>query len=272
MNRPTTPEFPGFALPGTDFAAVRDGRRAVPFYLPVDLSIARSIAAGTQLVVPLAGNSFYSDPVVDATGLPVGGVAVVHFQDANLNPAGTPFTVAPQFIARVPFTQLLIENPAQPGKRAVFIYGVDVDFTPGINAQVSISGAVGVRSLGQNYGAKFSSSASIGIAGTEQVFAAAANLNGAIVHRAQVANLYASLVGGLVSCGLHAHTVAPAAVTDGDLILIDSDMMHNGSASGSATGKIEMPLLVPAGRGIWSFNSVGIAQNGGRRSVLYTIL
>lgn len=145
MN-PFLTRFAGFRAPSSDMQAVRDDRRARPLYVELDLSTARSIAANTAELVEIAGNSFYADPIIDSAGSSIGGVAIVHFQDVTLGAQGTPFTVQPQFIARVPFTKLLVENPAQPGKRLRIIYGVDVDFQPGINAQVSIVAPVALDS------------------------------------------------------------------------------------------------------------------------------
>lgn len=147
MNqKPPSPTFGGVTPPSSDFQATRDGRRGVPLRLDVDLSVARSIAGGNALVIGIAGNSFYSDPIIDlTTGLPIGGNVVAQFEDVTLTGSSVGrFTVAPQFIARIPFTRILIEHPAQPGKFARLIYGTDIDFTPGINAQVSITGTVSV--------------------------------------------------------------------------------------------------------------------------------
>lgn len=268
MTRRIPPQFPGFSQPSIDFAAVRDSRRAVPFYLPVDLSVARSIAAGTQLVVPIAGNSFYSDPLVDGAGAAIGGVAVVHFQDTNLNPAGTPFTVAPQFIARVPFTQLLIENPAQAGKSARFIYGVDVDFTPGINAQVSITGIVSGQDVGTPYGVKFTSTATINLGATELVLAAGSNLAGVRVVRG--AGYNSNTGGPTVGQALHAHTGAPAAITDGDILLLEAEHELYAAAFFSKAAALNQPLQIVAGKGLWWRNSTGV-NLAGVRHLLYTI-
>ena len=262
--------FPGIRRPSLDFQDVRDGRRSTPFYVDVDLSTARSIAAGTQLVLPIAGNSFYADPVVDSSGNAIGGVAVVHFQDTTLNPQGTPFTVYSQFIAQVPFTQVLIENPAQTGKRLRIIYGVDVDFRPGINAQVNITNTVTTTSGGQAYGAKFSSTTALAAGATENIFAVGANANGVIVHD------------GFVFCGngttdlgsitaLHAHTAAPAAWTDGDILIRPFDQITVNGASFRQAGKMATPLLMPANKGLWFRNHGSQLEILAVRHVLYTV-
>lgn len=125
--------------PSTDFAAVRDGRNSLPLWLDIDLTSARSIAAGTALSINIAGNSFYIDQ--DTANV---GNATVHFQDTNLGASSAPLFVSAGFIANVPFTQILIENNAQAGKRLRIFYGVDIDFQAGINASIAISGTVDI--------------------------------------------------------------------------------------------------------------------------------
>lgn len=124
-----------------DFSKVRDGRNSMPLWLDIDLSVARSITgtgANAALCINVAGNSFYSDQNA------LQGVATVHFQDTNLSTASAPITVNPGFIANVPYTQLLIENSAQPGYRMRLFYGVDVDFQPGTGGQVTVAGSVSI--------------------------------------------------------------------------------------------------------------------------------
>ena len=114
-----TPVFPGFETPSIDFNPVRDERRAKLFFVDVDLTTARNLAATTAEILNIAGNSFYVDQ--DPTNT---GAAIVHFQDVTLSRASAPVYTGPGFIARVPFTQLLIENIAQPGKRLRIFYGI----------------------------------------------------------------------------------------------------------------------------------------------------
>lgn len=125
---------------GVDFGAVRDGRSATLFYVDVNLTTARSIAAGTALIVEFAGDTFYCD--LDPNNE---GAAVIHIQDTALSARTAPVYVTPGFIAKVPFTQLLIENVAQTGKRLRLFYGVGVDFQAGAGASVNVSGTVSVQ-------------------------------------------------------------------------------------------------------------------------------
>lgn len=118
--------------PSSNFAAVRDGRFRGVDYFDVDLSTARIAgnSATPALVLPCAGNSFY----VDAD--PNNGYAVFHFQDTNLDRAPAPLFCASGSIFNLPFTQLLIENVAQAGKKLRFFYGTDVDFVAGGLSQI----------------------------------------------------------------------------------------------------------------------------------------
>lgn len=138
------PIFAGFQKPSIDMDAVRDGRRAPIFYIDIPLDSTFSIAGGNALVLPISGNSFYIDQ-----DLSVAGNAYVHFQDTNLQASSVPLYVGAGFIAKVPFTQLLIENKtAQAGKIIRIVYGVDIDFTAGVNATIAITDQPPVRFSG----------------------------------------------------------------------------------------------------------------------------
>lgn len=115
-----------------DFGEVRDGRRATPLYIDIDLSV--PYANGR--VINIAGNSVYVDP--DPLN---SGFATVYFEDVALQ-AATPFYVSGGFIANVPFTQLRIVNVGQPGKFLRIFYGVDVDFRAGSTNKLVLDGFV----------------------------------------------------------------------------------------------------------------------------------
>lgn len=138
------PLFKGFTSPSIDMDAVRDGRRAPLLYVDVPLDSTFSIAGGNPVILPISGNSFYIDQDTS-----VAGVGYVHFQDTNLQSASAPVFVGAGFIANVPFTKILIENKlAQPGKILRIIYGVDVDFTAGVNATIAVTDQAPVRFAG----------------------------------------------------------------------------------------------------------------------------
>jgi hypothetical protein len=138
------PIFAGFQKPSIDMDAVRDGRRAPLMYLDIPLDSTFTISAGNPMILPISGNSFYIDQDPSIVGN-----ATVHFQDTNLQTSSAPIYVGAGFIAKVPFTQLLIENKtAQAGKVLRIVYGTDVDFTAGVNATIAISDQPPVRFTG----------------------------------------------------------------------------------------------------------------------------
>lgn len=136
----TALKFPGLREPSTPFDEVRDGRRSLPLWLDIDLSSARSITDGSHLIINISGNSFYID--ADTSNI---GNATIHFQDVSLGSADAPIFVSAGFIANVPFTQIMVENTAQAGKRLRIFYGVDIDFQAGVNTSISAINTTQVR-------------------------------------------------------------------------------------------------------------------------------
>jgi hypothetical protein len=118
------PRFDGFLPPSNDFDEIRKGFRRLPDYFDIALDNARSIAALTALVIPVAANSFYIDQNPTITGN-----ATIHFQDSFLG-LSTPIYVSAGFLSGWAFTQLIVENAAQPGKILRVIYGTDIKFIP----------------------------------------------------------------------------------------------------------------------------------------------
>lgn len=181
---------PFLKAPSDDFAAVRDGRKSMPLWLDVDLSSARSIAAGTAQVINIAGNSFYIDADTENVG-----DARVHFQDATLNNASAPIYVSAGSIMTVPFTQILIENDAQPGKRLRILYGVDIDFRAGVNASIN--------AINQSQVRKTFASTNLSI-GTASTVIQAANLNRdymLLQNNHATANLWVKVDGSVAAVG-----------------------------------------------------------------------
>lgn len=143
-DRKPLPAFPGIEAPSIDLDAVRDGRRAPMMFIDVPLGNVFGIASGNPVILPISGNSFYIDQ--DTT---VVGTATVHFQDTNLGSKSVPIFAGAGFIAKVPFTQILIENnTAQAGKVLRIVYGVDIDFTAGVNATIAVTDQTPVRFTG----------------------------------------------------------------------------------------------------------------------------
>src|SRR4051812_20540987 len=112
--------FPGVRPASIDFQAVRDGRRSLPLQFEISLAAARSLAngitsditdaTGKALQLNIAGNIFYCDPIIDATGTAIGGVAVAHFQDTALSAGlATSLTILPGGKHLIPFTTVTLE-------------------------------------------------------------------------------------------------------------------------------------------------------------------
>lgn len=255
--------------PSTDFAAVRDGRQSMPLYIDVDLTTARSISGNNPLILNIAGNSFYTD--ADTTN---GGNAIVHFQDTNLGNASAPFFVSPGFIANVGFTQLLIENAAQAGKRMRIFYGVDIDFQAGVNASIAITGSVNVNNLpaapanivdaGYTYGASYKSVTAMAANTPDTIIAPGANVNGAIIWDAGFFDVHSAF--GQIA--MIAKNAAPTTVIDGDVLLIAENFVAG--ASNYSSGKLEKSVKIPAGKGLYYIQNG--TQTGSHRFCNYTLL
>ncbi len=262
-------DFPGYRRPALDFLSVRDQLRALPFYRELDLSVARSIAAGTQEIIELAGNSFYVDPIIDASGNSIGGVAVARFEDTRLSAPSTPFTIRDNFNARIPFTRILIENPAQAGKRLRIIYGVDVDFVPGFSASVSIAGNVTTVDGGLTYGATFSDNTALGANAARTLIAPAANVNGIVL--ANVQGFGENAVGGVQIATLLAKAgAAPATLIDGDVLAV-GEVTATSNTINACFINLAGPIRITAGKGLYWFNG-GNAELVGLRGGQYTAL
>lgn len=226
--------------PSTDFSAVRDGRNSQYFYVDVDLSSARSVAAGTALVLNVSGNSFYCD------ANPSDGNCYIHFQDTNFDRAPAPLYVSPGVIFNLPFTRFLLENTAQTGKKVRLVYGIDVDFQPGSVAQIAVTSSGGYMSIrpetpnGWHY-----RNTALAANTAETVFTPASNAGGAVLINAGGF----TYVGASISFpSLIAHTSTPSAITDGLLLFSAIDSAGTGYAMG---GMLDMPLSIPAGYGLY---------------------
>lgn len=265
-----------FLSPNVGFDAVRDGRRAPIFYYDVDLSIARSKAAGTHLVVNIAGDSFAADLDPDFQGS-----ATVYFQDTTISGAApAPVYIAPGQIINAPFTQLLIENKSQPGKRLRFFYGVGVDFQSSTSGQVTVAGTVSIidgekaRTL---TGTQFAGSAISGAtAGTYQnvqlwnpagsgrnliVRNAAMNAINAgtnTLYHAPASNALANVVSNAIAnkfVGNSTASVAEIRVQEtGAINSLNGGIFFQTTANGGSAPTIQMPIfgavVVPPGRGL----------------------
>ncbi len=244
--------------PSTDFGSVRDGRNSQVFYVDVALDTARTAGgsgANAALVLPISGNAFYCD------ANPGDGNAYVHFQDTNFDRGPTPLYVSPGVIFNIPFTRVLIENTAQPGKKIRIVYGIDVDFQPGSVAQIAVTNSGGYTAMRPESSTGFFSSVSaIAALTAETFFTPAQNPNGAIILAAGFNSTEAAANGSAFIC----HTAAPANFTTGEIIL-GSNRVLSGAAQGDI-GTLSIPQYVPAGKGLYYLTgAAGGASNANLR-------
>lgn len=238
--------------PSTDFRAVRDQRTAPDFYFDIDLTTARSASAGTAIIVNVAGNSFYCD------ANPIDGNAVVHFQDTSLDRVSTPFYISPGFIAGLPFTQLLFENAAQPGKKIRIVYGVDVDFQPGSVSQISVSNAGGYTAVRpESQTGFFSDNSTLVSAVAVPVFLPSANINGAVILSAEISEFSASnLLLGFIS-----KASTPGTIFDGSVIMM---ALPTGSVGTNILyiGRLSKEQYLAPGQGLYLISNAPIVAGG----------
>ncbi len=245
--------------PNVDFKLVRDGRRSPLFYYDVDLTNARSVAAGTHLILQVAGDSFY----VDKNPL-ITGSATVHFQDTTLGIAPAPVYCDPGFIANVPFTQALFENVAQPGKVFRFFYGVGIDFQPGAASSIVISGGVAVSGglinvRPEEATGSFTHLAALVGNTAVNVFTAASNPNGTILLSADISEFDNVLGNG----GFIAKATAPVNVSDGVPIFINRGIAAYDVTNFFCGGTLPNPQFVAAGLGLWYIRAAALPVGNG---------
>ena len=143
--------------------------------------------------------------------------------------------------------------------------------TLGTLTQIAIGGvnALQVSERGHSYGVAFSSVTAFAGAGTELVFAAAANTGGAWIHAASID----SGSGSNTQIGLIANPTAPTTGVDGTVILAALNYISTGAGeTRSAHVELVRPVFLPSGSGLWFRNSIANAEGACYRRVLYTLL
>ena len=244
--------FRGFQLPRDDFFSQRADLRAIPLQREIDLSVPRSLAAGTALVCSMAGNLIYIDQKAAS------GYATVHFQD-DVSVGNTGVTVYPGFLCEVPFTQLIIENVAQPGQVMRIIYGTDLAFRPVPSAAgVTVLNSLNIADLIAGNCQFILNSIGPGVGATiTNLLPVASNVSGA---RIRSAALYTQPgAGGSVSSLLVAGPVAPvgfASLNPGILLLSNSNIVPG---SGVTVQETTLSRTIPAGWGVWTIDVVAVA-------------
>jgi hypothetical protein len=246
-----SPVFRGLRPSSTDFDDVRNRLRTVPLWFDVDLSVGHSIGAGTLLNLNIAGNSFFIDQKQNS------GMATVHFFDGDNNSA--PITVFPGFIARVPFTQLAIENVAQPGQVMRIIYGVDIEFIPTTGAGLSVTATINVADIVGS-----ATQTVTYIPGGEPVgttvallVSPALNVNGVAVRQMYMTS--GAGAGGVVNTVLIASKVAPVGLIAAALNTLLLCRLDNAAAALISASNFVMTRRIPPGWGIWHVSVVTVA-------------
>jgi len=248
--------------PSDDFQAVRDNRRAMPFWMDIDLSILRSdtgTGVNAALLVNASGNSFY----IDAN--PNDGIALIEFQDTGSDQSSARLYCSPGTIFNLPFTQFKITNAVQTGKKIRIVYGTDVDFQPGSVTQISVAGTFAVRP--ESSTGNFNDTGVVAVNTPTTVFTPASNVNGAIILSGQINSTVAA---GTIECFI-AKNSAPINVQDGEIIL--SAYSNSFSSTNAFTNcSISKEQYISAGKGLYYISNSIITAAAGIRQLRYKLL
>lgn len=244
-------QFKGFRRPADNFQAVRDEFQTTPLYYDIDLSVARSLSAGTHLVLPFAANAFYIDQKANS------GFATFYFQDDG-RAGNTPVTVFAGFIARVPVTQLIVENAAQAGAVMRVIYGVDIDFVPGVGAGVSVLNAININDAVDPVCQYLPTPVPVAIGANQvtPILLPALNPRGIVMR-----SLYHAVDaggGGSIGSYVIAAAVAPVTVATPQANAIALSILAD-TGTVPITSTIQFNRRIPAGWGIWNICSINVA-------------
>lgn len=244
--------FSALVAPMQDMAAVRDRRRTGVLYVDIPLDTARSLAAGTALVLPIIGTVIYVDQK-EASGF-----AVVHVQDETFSIANTPITVYPGFILQAPFTQLIVENEAQPGQTLRILYGVDIAFVPGSGAGVTVVNPVNVLDridpVCRSDRDDLATAVAVNVVTT--LVAPATNVRGMRI-RAMVQALQAG-AGGAITQWVVASASAPVSIGD-KANTIQLGLAVNSSGVLTPTGGEAINREIPPGWGVYAVHTITVA-------------
>lgn len=116
------------------------------------------------------------------------------------------------------------------------------------------------------YGASYNTNGGTAANVAEVIFSPAANVNGAIIHSAQISDGNTT---GLSIASIVAKATTPSNVSDGDAIL-SADASDVMTGLFVVNGSLKNPLKIPAGKGLFFVSN--IVQSTAKRSVLYTLL
>lgn len=259
---------------GPDFRRAQN-QIATPFeYLDVDLTL-----AGSNVIFQVAGDFLYVDP--DPGGSQVaGGSSKAGFAALELNNQQNapvaPFFIQAGFGLEALFKQIKLSWPAQPGKLLRIMYSTGARVVPTNSS--TIAGAINVvggsntapavytRESPYQYGASYKSNGLLAANSSHAVFAAGANVNGAILWRASMVSGNAT---ALPSISLAAETFVPNSTVVGDVIATANFSNAVGGAP-MASLTVESPIYIAAGKGL--FFTTSVAETLAHRAALYTLL
>lgn len=192
-------------------------------------------------------------------------------------------------VQNIPIRSILVTHAAQAGKVLNLWYGYRARFvapSADIATIGSIINPVGVqgpralasgplladlpvlsREVGIVFGASYETDVAL-IVATETVFTAATNANGAMLWGGSIWTNPTVNSNGSIS--LHAHTVAPAVFTDGNVLLVAAYLIATNSGQTMVHAVLPRPIFIPAGLGLFFLRLVN-NEFAGRRSLLYTL-
>lgn len=260
---PDIVRFAGIRLPGTDFNAVNNGLLVQAEFIEFDLSVARSLAAGTQIEINMEGNVIYADQNTD-----VGNCTIIFQDPAKSLSKPARLYVQPGSNFQLPFTRFMLENAAQAGKLMRLFYGVDIEFKPGNTNNVSISGTVNSNDLGFAYATAFASGTSPGANTPQNIFAAASNVNGATIWDTEFQSINA--VVNAITASMLCKATAPATAVDGDVVALGIISALDAAPMSVSGGKQQKPVRIAAGKRLDYISSVADIA-GAARKALYTL-
>jgi hypothetical protein len=217
-------------------------------------TITETFAAGETKQFGIPGERF---ELINSVG-PVS----VSLQDANgieLTNGLSQNIAAGSYMQEGKFSRIAITSAT--AQTLTFVIANGDSGTRSIAGTVQVAGTVKTQDTGLPYTNSYSGVGPVcTVAGTPvQIVAPAANVNGITVHFSLNSHVDAP-TNGLAA--LIAKSSAPVSVTDGDVL--------NYAGSGSGSTVIQLPIFVPAGKGLyWIAN---VAETGGLKAVLYSIL
>jgi len=253
MNLNQPPAFNGYEH-GSDFQRART-QIATPFqYLDIDLT-----NANVNVPVEIAGDFLYFD-----TANGYDGIITFELNNDHAAPMA-PFTGRPGFALNALFKKLKCSWAAQPGKKVRIMYSTGERVIPALTGTLNVTGTVATLEDPMTYGASYKSNTNMAANTPDTIFTPASNINGAVVHRASLMSFNGS---AQAFFSLIAKNTAPVSLIDGD-ILGSTDSYANSGTTNFGSLKIEKPILVPAGKGLYYIPLT--TETATIRSVLYTL-